>query len=115
MKINVNMYKSSGVPTKLTRFEFVPDQIISLPDDTTVLHSELFMEGDSEYLVLYAAVPQSSVLGKDSREVNIMGHAIPTSQESSDDEQDDPTYDMLEEEDDDVDDFEGSSSGFWEG
>lgn len=71
------MYRSSGRPAKVTKFEFLEGQVYALPDNSHVIHSEIFLDGDVEYLVVYAAVPDASLLNTERSELNVYGEPVP--------------------------------------
>lgn len=75
-EMNVNIYKSSGRPSYIRRFEFTEGGPCNLPDGSNVLHSQTFEDESGAYLEIWAAVPEESSIAH--KQVNIHGDQIPS-------------------------------------
>ncbi|MCW4026120.1 MAG: hypothetical protein NWE76_01385 [Candidatus Bathyarchaeota archaeon] len=60
MKMNINIYKSSGVPRRLKVFSFEEDEPVNIPDDSIILHTQFYP--DYDVIEVWAAVPDTSII-----------------------------------------------------
>lgn len=64
---NINVYRSTGEPHRVRVFNYAADDACNLPDGSQILHAEQLFDDSGEYLQLWASVPESSELARESR------------------------------------------------
>lgn len=57
---NINVYRSTGEPTRVRVFAYSPDEACNLPDGSQILHSQAFYDDSGDYIQLWVAVPEAS-------------------------------------------------------
>lgn len=64
MKLNTNIYRSTGPLSKLCRYEIYEGQDVVIPDGSYILYSSVISPPNTaEYLEVWASVPNSALLG----------------------------------------------------
>lgn len=66
---NINVYRSTGEPQRVRLFTLAADDTCNLPDGAQILHVEQLYDDKGEYLQLWASVPESSELARETRTI----------------------------------------------
>lgn len=67
MKHNINIYKSTNSRRTLKVFELFEDDVVIIPDDSIILHTESIGDG----IEIWAAVPSSSIVSSRQYDVDL--------------------------------------------
>lgn len=72
---NINVYRSTGEPTRVRLFTFAENDACNLPDGCQILHVDQLYDDQGDYIQLWVAVPESAELARESRVIEVVEDA----------------------------------------